>query len=848
MRKTIKPEADNRADILIVGGGMVGLSLASLLARAHPQWRIVLVEQLAFPAAEGALIQPSFDARSTAISHGSVEILSALGIWQSLQAQATAITQVHVSDRGHFLGANILASEQKLDAVGYVIPNAVLGKVLLAHAKTYKNLLLIGESQVNATTPVADGQLLDIVSGNKSQTWHARLAVVADGSESPLRSALGIHHQVRDYEQTAIICNVAYTHQHKGVAFERFTDEGPLALLPLAGARGQESALIWTLPHALADELLAASDDAFLTKLQQRFGYRLGTFTRVSKRAHFPLRLVTAEEQVRSHLVLLGNAAHFLHPVAGQGFNLSLRDCAALVETLGDESRLGELSQLMAYEAKQKADQFTTIEFSHYLVKLFSTDAFGAVAARHLGLLSLELIPLLKREFVAQTMGTAGRYFGESSSHSTPSEKISTDTLVAEQAPQQLSVDDTFDTSFDITIVGAGLVGATLACALIEASERHQKPLRVCVVDAAGDLSHNAFDPSVPKFDARVVALNQTSEALLARIGIWPNLAACRVSPYTQMYVWDGEGSAAIHFDAQDARVTHLGHIIENGLIVKTLHSKMRQSASITFIRDSVQGISLGAGASLQLASGKTLKTSLLVAADGARSPLRAMANIPTREWDYGHTAIVTTVKTQLPHQKTAWQRFTHQGPLAFLPLQHLGEERYCSIVWSLEESVAEQKMALDDEHFAKDLATAIDNQLGNVAEVDRRFAIKLRQCHATDYVRPHFALIGDAAHAIHPLAGQGVNLGFADISALVEEVERAWSRGIPISDYSILRRYQRSRMGDNLTMMATMEGFKQLFGSQTPTALLVRNLGMAKVNQMKIVKNWIVRHALGNV
>lgn len=848
---TDRPE-DKAVDIAIIGGGMVGLSLATMLARANPEWQIVLIEKMAFASLDAPLTQPSFDARSTAISYGSAEILQTMGIWESLRPSATAISQVHVSDRGHFLGANIGAQEYALDAVGYVVPNAALGRLLVAEARAYPNLSLLGDSLVHEVRFIDKGAELEVNTPAQLTRLQARLTVIADGGDSPLRTALGIHHHTRDYGQTAIVCNVSYTEPHKGIAYERFTEQGPLALLPLGGEKGRESALIWTLPHDVAREMLHASDEVFLQELQQRFGYRLGAFTRASLRSHFPLVLVQAEEQVRSNLVLIGNAAHFLHPVAGQGFNLSLRDCAALTETLLQDSRLGDLTQLLNYQATQKRDQFRTIEFSHYLVKLFSSDALGAIAARHLGLLSLEVVPLFKQEFVAQTMGTAGREFAIDTANLNQSflprlqQNESLDELFSDHGvtlAQELS-----HSHYDVIVVGAGLVGAAFACALAESSERHQKILRICVIDAALNQSTKAFETQTPQFDARVVALNQQSQALLDKIGVWDSLAHARVSPYCHMHVWDGEGSAAIDFNARDARSSHLGHIVENSLAVKILHARLSQFSHVDFICDSVVSIAFdkAQAAKVTLASGLTLSAFLLVAADGARSPLRSMASITTREWDYGHTAIVTTVKTEKPHRQTAWQRFTHQGPLAFLPLQHLGDEHYCSIVWSLDENLAENKMTLSDEDFARDLGFALEHKLGRIEKLDKRFAIRLRQCHATEYVRPNFALIGDAAHAIHPLAGQGANLGFADIVALIAEIERAWERGVPLQDYSILRRYQRERMGENLAMMAAMEGFKQLFGRRSTAALLVRNLGMAKVNQLHGLKQWIIRHALG--
>ncbi len=398
-------------DIAIIGGGMVGASLALLLANQKPDWHIALLEALPFSDVEQ--YQPSFDARSTAIAQGSVEILRELGVWEKLSQHATAIAQVHVSDAGHFMGGLIDASTYDLNAVGYVVPNAWIGRVLFAQLQTKKNISLFAPMRVEKLIPQQAGAQLVIKSGSDAFELTTKLAVVADGGDSPLRKSLGIDSHIKDYDQTALIANVAYSEPHKGVAYERFTAQGPLALLPLGEkASAKESALVLTLARDTADEVVALSDEDFLSHLQTRFGHRLGKFLRVSQRHSYELKLVTASEQIRSHIVLVGNAAHFLHPVAGQGFNLSLRDCVCLVDALiqGEAAgkQLGELSVLQNYLYRQQLDQTLTIEFSDKLVRLFSSSSLPLTALRHLGFVGLDVLPAVKTRFAAQTMGTAG--------------------------------------------------------------------------------------------------------------------------------------------------------------------------------------------------------------------------------------------------------------------------------------------------------------------------------------------------------------------------------------------------------------------------------------------------------
>lgn len=831
-------------DIAIIGGGMVGASLASMLAASQPQLRIALIEAQSFARADEVHYQSSFDARSTALSYGTAKVAQELGIWAQLQQHITPIAKVHVSDRGHFLGGLIDAVTNNLDAVGYVVENAWLGKVLLTNVQARESIHCFAPAKVLELIPQENSARLRVQTDAQEFFIDAALAVVADGGNSVLRHSLGIATQVREYGQTAIITNVEFSEPHQGIAFERFTDQGPIALLPLGESiDAQKSALVWTLPSDQADEILLANDADFLAHLQTRFGFRVGRFTRVAKRFAYPLQLVLAEEQVRSHVVLVGNAAHFLHPVAGQGFNLALRDCACLVETLcnafAQGQSPGELSVLQKYLDAQALDQQLTIEFSDKLVRLFSNNHLPLIALRHLGLLSLESLPLLKDQFIAQTMGTAGRQFRWQRDSVLP--------LIAENnSLVSASKESTLNaTEFDLVVVGAGLVGASLACAIAQTEAAQH--LRIAVIEAGGDTQHF----SGAHFDPRVVALTHASEKLLRRIGCWDAIARERVCAYREMKVWDGEGTAAIEFDCAEVQQTHLGHIVENSLIVNQLRARMAQLSNITLIQPAAVTELTPAGnrnsfVSVKLNTGVTITSTLIIAADGAQSRVRELADFKTREWDYGQQAIITTVRTEKSHEFTAWQRFMHTGPVAFLPLQNNGDTHQCSIVWSAEDDVAQTLMALDEDAFCARLTQAFEGRLGKVSGCDKRYAIPLRQRHATNYIQPGIALVGDAAHNIHPLAGQGVNLGLLDVIALAEEIERALTRGIPLGDESILRRYQRQRLASNLGMMSAMEVFKQLFSSRALSVNWLRNTGMRQLNSITAVKKFIVNTALG--
>ncbi|AQZ96747.1 2-octaprenyl-6-methoxyphenyl hydroxylase [Halopseudomonas phragmitis] len=384
---------------------MVGASLALALqecARARG-WRLRLIE--AQPPRAGGW-QPSYDARSTALSQGSRQLFERLGVWARLAERVEPIRQIHVSDRGHPGVARIDAAREGVPALGYVVENAWLGEVLLGALDT-EVVEWLAPASATAARAVPGGYQLDLQTADGAQTLETELLVVADGGRSGLLESLGIHRQVSAYGQTAIIANISTSKAHAGVAFERFTDSGPLALLPLSG---QRSALVWTQPRDQADEVMGLVDEDFLARLQDAFGFRLGALTRVGERHAYPLSLSEAQEQVRPHLVVLGNAAHSLHPIAGQGFNLSLRDTLALADCLSRETERqpGDLTVLQGYLQRQQLDQRLTVAFSDQLTRLFSNRQPLLTAGRNLGLLGLDILPPAKRLLARQAMGLHG--------------------------------------------------------------------------------------------------------------------------------------------------------------------------------------------------------------------------------------------------------------------------------------------------------------------------------------------------------------------------------------------------------------------------------------------------------
>lgn len=397
---------------------------------------------------------------------------------------------------------------------------------------------------------------------------------------------------------------------------------------------------------------------------------------------------------------------------------------------------------------------------------------------------------------------------------------------------------------FDVVIVGAGIAGSALAVAL------SGHGLMIALVEAqALPARPLPLSKTLNDFDPRVSALTPRSREFLAQLGAWDAIAAYRPCAYRHMTVWDAEGTGQIEFDRAEVGANELGHIVENRAIVHALLARVATAADITVLSPVALASCTrlpSSRMSLALDGGEHLEADLLVAADGALSRVREMMGFRCREWDYGHRAIVATVEVARPHEETAWQRFLPSGPLALLPLPGEDDHHYCSIVWSLQEDLVEGVLALDDAAFCAALARASEARLGAVIGTSRRFAHPLRQCHAVDYVQPGVALVADAAHTIHPLAGQGINLGLQDVAVLAAEIRAGKRNGIHPGELALLHRYQRQRKGENLVMMTAMDGFKRLFEQQSLPLRWLRNAGMRRIDKLAPLKQQLMRQAMG--
>jgi len=402
---------------------------------------------------------------------------------------------------------------------------------------------------------------------------------------------------------------------------------------------------------------------------------------------------------------------------------------------------------------------------------------------------------------------------------------------------------------YEVLVVGAGVTGAGLALALVKAG------MRVALLEARPAQPLRPPPPGLAGYDLRVTALNVASRQFLEHLGVWDSVTGQRVAAFDHMKVWDGEGLAGIHFHASEAGQEHLGYIVENRVLSSSLHRRLEAFAKLDWFQGarchSLVRCLDSAGQAYCLVSledGRQLSAALVVGADGANSMVRHLAGFGTRQRDYGQQAIVANVRVAETHGNTAWQRFMSTGPLALLPLPPLPEadSSLCAVVWSADRWRADQLLEMDDRRFSSELGRCSEYCLGEVLETSPRRAFALQRQHVLRYAQPGVALIGDAAHVIHPLAGQGVNLGLQDAAVLATEVLAAGAAGRPPGELRILRRYQRRRQSHNLLMMATTDLLKRWFGSSMPLLCWLRNRGMDAFDLSPRVKRQLIQVAIG--
>lgn len=387
---------------------------------------------------------------------------------------------------------------------------------------------------------------------------------------------------------------------------------------------------------------------------------------------------------------------------------------------------------------------------------------------------------------------------------------------------------------YDVVIIGGGMVGACCACAL---GASH---LRVALVDE-GEVPEALPVDS----DIRVSAVTLASRNIFRALAAWEAIPQERIAPLRAMRIRDSRGSAVVEFDSADIAEPELGYILENSVMRYAWYQRLRVLGTVDIISaDALEALECDLeGVAITTRQGLTLRARLVIGADGAQSHLRELAGMGTRGWDFAQQGIVATVQTTVPHQAWAQQVFLSSGPLAFLPLTQADR---CSIVWSADTARAQALLALEEDAFLRELEEAVAQRMGNIHLLSPRQGFPLSLMHAPDYVRPRIALIGDAAHRVHPLAGQGVNLGYADAASLAQIVLQAAREDKDIGAVAVLRRYERWRKGDNVAMLALTDGLKRLFAVDQPAVVGLRNIGMSVTQRLTPVKRKLMRLASG--
>lgn len=395
---------DNHFDVIIIGGGLAGASLACALKDSSLKVAVVEAYELNTES------QPCYDDRTVALSYGSRCIFDAMGLWPALAPFAEAINTIHISDRGHFGVTRLTREQEGVEALGYVLENRDIGQQLYAVIDAASNISLYCPAELTSLHQDARQVSIDIIIDGKAQTLTGELLVAADGNKSQVLQMLNIGSSRKDYAQSALITNITPGKKHNNVAYERFTESGPLAFLPMTQNR---CSVVWTVSPEQADYLYGLDEADFSVQLQDRFGFRLGQIKKVGKRQIYPLFLQSATQMAQDRVAIIGNAAHSVHPVAGQGFNLALRDVALLAELIVDQQRadkdIGSPAMLQQYVAQREEDIKRVYRFTDILVRTFSNSIAPVAHARSLGLLMVDVLPDLKHQLAVQSMGLAGR-------------------------------------------------------------------------------------------------------------------------------------------------------------------------------------------------------------------------------------------------------------------------------------------------------------------------------------------------------------------------------------------------------------------------------------------------------
>jgi 2-polyprenylphenol 6-hydroxylase len=768
-------------DIMIIGGGAIGSMM--LLALKDSGKTITLID------AKPILTVNKLDNRSLALSRASVKILEHLMLWEKIAVHTTPIRSIHVSEKSSFGYTSLQNSAD--NNLGFMISMRVLNEIIIDEMKKLDSAFI--NILPNTKLISIKGNILSLENDNPISI-EAGLIIAADGTNSEVRKLTNTSYSVKDYKHCVIASTLNISTEHNNTAFERFTPNGPIAFLPLQDEKS--CGIIWSLTPDCAQKMLDVQQDEFLKALQKQFGWRLGKLHNLQTRVMYPLRQIITKQTGQNNIVFVGNAAQTLHPVAGQGFNLGLRDVICLAQNIKHNL------DIKTYLKDREADTKAICGLTDVLIKSFTT-VHWLKPLRGLSLAALNSSQMLQKEVSLYASGFAGLPCLDHVDHSYNS-------LVLQKViPSECEGSPVIrNKSYKAKILGGGIIGLSTALTL----HKHHG-FDVTIVDK-DDFTYKNLN----SLDARVYALNLSSINFLKTLNIWQHIKLENLSAYKSMQIFDANGGM-LNLDSKLTSDDYLGFIIEENILKNALLKELK-ACNIKYSAN--QELNVG-----DLNTGEDL----LLICDGANSPSMQLLNLEKKTISYKQNALVVNVKTAIPHANTAYQVFTKHGPLAYLPM-HDGHT--CSIVWS------HYPGSIDLNNLESELNQYFGNILGKTTLLNKPQIFPLYLRNAKNYSYKNYLILGDAAHTIHPMAGLGLNLGISDITALSQILQENSN----IISLRVLKHYQRLRKYEVMKIIALLDSIKLIFQQKTNIMQKLRKISLATFNRNDRIKRLLIEFA----
>ncbi len=806
----------NHFDIIIVGCGLVGGTLALSL----PQELTVAVIDGHSPMH----LQPGF----LALNRLSCHILKLFGVWDDIIAYSkdstTSIKQIAISEQGNSATDSLILHAEDMGAttLGHVTSTTAIRETLLPRLQSKKNITLFCPQRAeNIHWPDEGMEHVTVKLAEDNKELHAKLLIVADGGRSTLREQSGFEIQENNTEHQIVITQVRANQPHQNHAFERFTSEGPIALLPI---HQEDYVLVWTMKASHVSNFLEQSERALFTALDEAYGNKsFEHWKEIGIRKTYPIIQSHVKNPIKTRLVLMGNAARTVHPVGAQGFNLSLKDAWTLNtlirKALEQKRDIGSESLLKKYVETRKEDTHFVLSFTQSLLNIFSWNFPLLTEARNRIMSWINQSAYIKQAILEKTAGlpSIGIKKGE---YYSPLQ----DSLAREN--------DIRPKNYDILILGNRLVGSSLACAL---NSRY----RIAILDKASTPTPSII--SDKQFQLRINAYNRASEELLRAIRVWETLPQERLFAFNKVFATCENND--LSFCSESIGEPHLGHFIENDRVTYALHQRIKQLPNIEFIDNiNVEAIQKNED-SIQIITQdqQIFSAKLLAACDGAHSITRQLLGLSLSHHPYYQRCIVANIFFEGDLDKTAWQNFLPTGPIGLLPLRH----GVCSLAWSCDNDEAQRLLALTDDLFITELNHATLGRLGKILSVSERQSFPLSAQHMEHYYAERTLFLGDAAHTIHPLGGLGANLGFQDVIAAVTLLNDSRISSRDIGRRYLLEKYEKMRRRHNARVMDIMTAFNAMFHKTHPSLHSLGCLSLNIANKVTPIRNRLFREAM---